>query len=253
MKKTIYTLIIFLVSIQAKGELGETQITAEEGIEVFQKEKYYLLKKNVEIVSDNFNLNADVVKAYFEKDLYDIINIYAEGNVSLDSKEKGINATGNVLEFSFNEETIKITGANSVLNLTNCSMFSNGIIHVNNSVGTFYLNGNDSTLKNEDIFVSGKIIDGKFLSNNNINEIVELNVEDENISNIKTEKIDMYSLKAKYNKNNNLIELNEKVKVIRGDEIITGDYGYVDLEKNSYKVTSNNSKKVKVLIKQSNE
>ena len=65
MKKTIYTLIIFLVSIQAKGELGETQITAEEGIEVFQKEKYYLLKKNVEIVSDNFNLNADVVKAYF--------------------------------------------------------------------------------------------------------------------------------------------------------------------------------------------
>ena len=37
MKKIIYTLIIFLVSIQAKGELGETQITAEEGIEVFQK------------------------------------------------------------------------------------------------------------------------------------------------------------------------------------------------------------------------
>ena len=124
-------------------------------------------------------------------------------------------------------------------------------MYITNSI--IYLNGNDSTLKNEDIFVSGKIIDGKFLSNNNINEIVELNVEDENISNIKTEKIDMYSLKAKYNKNNNLIELNEKVKVIRGDEIITGDYGYVDLEKNSYKVTSNNSKKVKVLIKQSNE
>ena len=40
----ITLLILFLNNINAK-ELGQTQITAEDGIEVFQKEKYYLLKK----------------------------------------------------------------------------------------------------------------------------------------------------------------------------------------------------------------
>ena len=35
------------------------------GIEVFQEEKYYLLKKNVEIVSDEFELNGNLVKIFF--------------------------------------------------------------------------------------------------------------------------------------------------------------------------------------------
>ena len=30
-------------------DVGQTEITTEDGIEVFQDEKYYLLKKNVEI------------------------------------------------------------------------------------------------------------------------------------------------------------------------------------------------------------
>ena len=34
----------------------------------------------------------------------------------------------------------------------------------------------------------------------------------------------------------------------RGSEIITGDYGVLDTNKNSYKVSSNNSNKVKVII-----
>ena len=132
-------------------------------------------------------------------------------------------------------------------------MFSDGIIEVNNLDGTFLINGKNSKLKNDDITINGSDIKGKFSSNNDINEIVELYVEDQNICNIKTNEIDMFSLKAKYNKEKNIIELIDNVKVIRGKEIITGDYGYVDIESNSYKVTSNNSSKVKVLISQENE
>ena len=43
-------------------------------------------------------------------------------------------------------------------------------------------------------------------------------------------------------------ELFKNVKVIRGNEIITGDYGTLDTDSNSYKVKSNNSKKVKVIL-----
>ena len=48
MKFIIVFFIIFLNYNYAIGRnIGETEITTEDGIEVFQKEKYYLLKKNV--------------------------------------------------------------------------------------------------------------------------------------------------------------------------------------------------------------
>tara|TARA_Y100000590_G_C15503690_1_gene932646 strand:+ start:254 stop:1018 length:765 start_codon:yes stop_codon:yes gene_type:complete len=254
MKYIIFIFIIFIYfkNINAIG-LGETQITAEDGIEVFQKEKYYLLKNNVEIISDNFNLNADTVKAFFDKDLYDIVKLYAEGKVFLNSDKRGISAKGDILEFTLKNEKIKIIGVKSELILNKASMFSDGIIEVNNNKGTFFLNGKNSSLNSENITVKGTIINGEFISLNEVNEVTKLDVQDDKISNIKTNKIDMYSLKAIYDKEKNIIELIDKVKVIRGNEIITGDYGNVDIENNSYKVSSNKASKVKVLITQSDE
>ena len=43
----IITILLFSVTIQSR-ELGETEITTEDGIEVFQNEKFYLLKKKCE-------------------------------------------------------------------------------------------------------------------------------------------------------------------------------------------------------------
>ena len=48
MKLIINLIIIFIFSESVLAlEKGETEITTEDGIEVFQNEKYYLLKKNV--------------------------------------------------------------------------------------------------------------------------------------------------------------------------------------------------------------
>ena len=71
MIKIIFSfLIIIIVSWNLFGRnVGETEITTEEGIEVFQNEKFYLLKKNVQIVSDTFSLSGDNVKFMFNKDL----------------------------------------------------------------------------------------------------------------------------------------------------------------------------------------
>ena len=252
MKKIIIISLFIFINISHVNSkaLGETEITAEDGIEVFQKEKYYLLKKNVKIISDNLNLSADLVRAYFDKDLYDITNIYAEGSVVLNADDKGVKAKGNIIEFTINDENIKINGINSELILEEVSMFSNGTIDVNNIDGTFLLKGTKSKMISGDINVYGEYIEGKF---SNQNEIINLNVEDKKLSNIKTNDTNMFAVRAIYDKKNNIIELKEKVKVIRGNETITGDYGFVDIENNSYKVTSDNSKKVKILISQSDE
>ena len=62
----------------------------------------------------------------------------------------------------------------------------------------------------------------------------------------------MFSKKATYNKNKSIIELFDNVKINRGNEIITGDYGILDTKNNSYKVSSNTNK-VKAIITNTNE
>ena len=63
----------------------------------------------------------------------------------------------------------------------------------------------------------------------------------------------MYANIINYNRKNSLIELENNVKIIRDGEIITGDYGTLNMETNSYKVNSKASKKVKVIISNQDE
>ena len=63
----------------------------------------------------------------------------------------------------------------------------------------------------------------------------------------------MFAKKINYNKNENLIELFENVKILKGKEVITGDYALIDTLKESYKIKSNQKSKVKALISTNNE
>ena len=111
MKLIINIIIIFLISITLNArEIGETEITTEDGIEVFQNEKFYLLKQNVKIVSDNFILSADEVKINFDKSLYDITELDASGNVDFKSNEFETSGSGNFLNFKVKVEKIKVEG-----------------------------------------------------------------------------------------------------------------------------------------------
>ena len=245
--------IIFFSSNSISREAGQTEITTDQGIEVFQNEKFYLLKKNVKIISDDFELNADLVKGYFDKDLYDIIKIESEGNVTLLSNQ-GMKAKGQKVNFSTKNENINVLGKGSSLDYDNIEMFSDGLIKVNNLTGKFKLEGDSSELKTDEILIIGNTIDGQYKNINGINEIVNLEVQDYNLANIQTNNLNMFANKAIYNKKDNIIELFENVKVIRDNEIITGDYANIDTLNESYKIKSKDSeKKVKILLNKINE
>jgi len=250
---TSYLIFIFASWSLSARNIGETEITTDEGIEVFQNEKFYLLKKNVQIISDTFSLSGDEVKVFFNKDLYDITTIYADGKVILNADANGINAIGNSMEIYLIDEKIIVRGLNSKLHLKNTIMLSDGRIEVNNKDGIFVLTGPNSSMSSEDINITGENIDGQFSTIDENREVIKLNVKDEKISNIKTTDVDMYANKVIYNKKNSIIELFENVKIIRGNEIITGDYGILNTDTNSYKVKSNNSNKVKAIITENNE
>ena len=248
--KIIIIILFLLISHNSSfsRNIGETEITTEEGIEVFQNEKYYLLKKNVKIESDTFNLTGDLIKIFFEKDLYDIKIIDAVGNVKMVSDSYRIKANGENLVFIVKTEEISLKGLNSNLITEDTDMYSDGTIIVNNITGDFLIEGRNSSLDTEDIFIEGEYIEGNFSNNNESKEINLLNVLDKKIAYIKTDDTEMYSNKINYDKKTSLIELENNVKIIRGGETITGDYGTLDTATNSYKVKSKDSKKVKVII-----
>ena len=248
--KIIIIILFLLISHNSSfsRNIGEAEITTEEGIEVFQNEKYYLLKKNVKIESDTFNLTGDLIKIFFEKDLYDIKIIDAVGNVKMISESYRIKASGENLVFIVNKEEISLKGLNSNLITEDTDMYSDGTIIVNNITGDFLIEGQNSSLDTEDIFIEGEYIEGNFSTNNENKEINLLNVLDKKIAYIKTDDTEMYSNKINYDKKTSLIELENNVKIIRGGETITGDYGTLDTATNSNKVKSKDSKKVKVII-----
>ena len=248
---SITLVILFSFNIIAR-EIGETEITTEDGIEVFQDEKYFLLKKNVKILSDNFNLNAKDVKIDFDKSLYDITELNAKGEVNFVSSKFGMSSKSEYLKFEVKTERLKVNGKNSELITKDIKMYSDGFIKINNLNGDFKLEGPNSKLINENIFIKAEKIDGIFSNIGDQKEITFLNVIDKKISYVKNNNTEMYAKKINFDNKTSIIELIDDVVIIRNGEKITGDYGTLDTKNNSYKIKSNNNTKVKVVI-QNNE
>ena len=250
----IKLIIILLITTNVVSKaVGKTEITTEEGIEVYQDSKYYLLKKNVHIKSDNFNLKGDIVKIFFDKSLYDIKEIEAKGSVTFDSSEFKINGNGEYLNFKVSSEEIIIDGLNSKLITNNINMVSDGIIKVNNLNGDFIIKGKNSKLINENILIIGDNIKGSFENDFDQKEIKYLDVDDKEISYVKNLNTEMYAKKINFDSESSLIELKDNVTIIRDGEKIKGDYGTLDTKNNSYKIKSNNKNKVIVIIENNDE
>ena len=132
-------------------------------------------------------------------------------------------------------------------------MFSDGKINVDNIGGTFFINGSNSKLLSDNIFIRGSMIQGEFEIIDGKRNIAKLVVEDEKKLNIKTDDTIMFAKKAIYDKKESVIELFDNVVIKRDSETINGDYGILNTKKNSYKVSSKNSNKVKAIISNTNE
>ena len=180
--------------------------------------------------------------------MYDIQELIASTGVNFKSNAYNIKGKGETLKFNIQNEEIRVTGEKSELFLETAEMFSDGSITVDNLAGSFSIEGSNSKLISDTIFITGFMINGTLVNANGTREISNLEVHDENILSIISEDTEMFSKKAFYDKEKSIIELFDSVTIKKGGEIITGDYGVLDTNKNSYKVSSNNSNKVKVII-----
>jgi hypothetical protein len=76
-----------------------------------------------------------------------------------------------------------VTGEKSELFLETTEMFSDGSITVDNLAGSFSIEGSNSKLISDEIFITGFIINGILVNKNGNREISNLEVQDENILN----------------------------------------------------------------------
>lgn len=191
-----------------------TIITADDGINVYQDKKYYELKNNVKVKSINFDLNADNVLAYYGKDFYDLTKIIATGNAEI-----------------FTPEGSEIKGDKVIYEIQS---------------GNFSISGNGIFIDKE-LVVEGDDIKGQIIEINKIKYVKRVEAKDKKKVFIKNKDMKSYSKSAIYTKENEVLELFDEVKIIKKQEVTTGDYANINMETNDYSIRSINNK-VQLLI-----
>ena len=193
----ILNIIFINLKLSAEENLNyDTEITTDSGITLYQNEKYYELIDNVKIKSQNFNLKAENVIAYYKDDLYDLVKIIAKKNAEIDTLDGAI-----------------ITG--------------DEIIYEIESVN-FFISGN-GFFSNEKLTVKSDEIKGEIKEFNKEKYINIVEAKDNKKVYIENQNMKSYSKSAIYSKDNNLLELFDEVKIIKGQEITTGDYASINM------------------------
>ena len=223
MKKIL--LLLFLInSISSILKANEndnygTEITTDGGITLYQNNKYYELIDNVKINATNFDLSADNVIAYYKVDLYDLIKVIATGKAKIKTSDGAI-----------------ISGDKVIYEIEN---------------GNFKIEGN-GLFKNDKLTVKSKDIKGEIEEINDKKYIKNVEAKDDKRVYIQNNDMKSYSKSAVYSKTNDLLELFDEVKIMKGKEITTGDYATINIETNDYSIKSINNK-VKLLLSSEEE
>tara|TARA_B100001123_G_C15242179_1_gene999522 strand:+ start:114 stop:782 length:669 start_codon:yes stop_codon:yes gene_type:complete len=191
-----------------------TIITTDGGIKVYQNEKYYDLLDNVKIDSKDFDLTANNVLAYYDADLYDLTKIIAKKDAEIITSEGAI--------IKGDEVTYEIKSGKF-------SIYGNGIF------------------VSENLRVEAEKIEGEIIEINKEKYVKKVDAKDSKKVFIENKEMKSYSKSAIYTKNNETLELFDEVKIIKGQEITTGDYANINMETNDYTIKSINNK-VQLLI-----
>ena len=138
-KKIFVLIFLSLFSFSSNGfaekqndkNSSKLTVEADDSIEWFEKEKYYVAKGNVILKKDGFTLNANFVQAYYEiKDGENVLNkILAKDAVTL-TKEK-TKATGQSMTYNLNNKIAILSGPFQTLTSQSGYVESNEIIKFN--------------------------------------------------------------------------------------------------------------------------
>ena len=249
-----YLLLFYLIfftypfSVLSKNDNAESKsqltVEADESLEWFEKEKYYLAKGNVLLTKDGLRLNANKVKAdYEEKKGENVLKkIIAEGNVTL-IKGK-VKATGQFMTYDVEKKIALMLGSFQTFSSTSGYIESNKVLMYNDTNNKAEAKGNVIIILVNKTKIYADNIKAEFTGKEktlkkaiaNGNVIIENNIKG------KKSKANI----GIYNSSNETIELKGNVVIINQGSTIIGSQGITNIKTGISKITSNPDKKDRV-------
>ena len=244
---SLFFCILFTYSVFAENKSNklntELKVEADESLEWFEKEKYYLAKGNVILTKDGLRLYASKVRANYkeENDENVLKMIIANGNVVL-TKGK-IKATGEFMRYNVKDKIALISGKFQTFTSPSGYIESNKQLMFNDNTNKAQAIGKVKIiLKNKTKIFADRIkadFTGKAKSLQKA--IAKGNVVIESHIDGKKSLADI----GIYDSKNQIIELKGNVKIINQGSVIMGSQGINNIKTGISKITGNKKQRVK--------
>ena len=229
-------ILVFILSVvfsqfvwaTTNNNKSELTVEADESLEWFEKEKYYLAKGNVILKKDGVTLKANIIKAdYVLENGENILKkIIAEGKVIL--TKENTKATGQYMTYDIKDKIAKISGPFQTF------LSPSGYVESKKNIIFDNLNNKAKAEGNVKIILSNKTViyadnvKADFESNNKslTKAIAKGNVIIENKAKERRSEADL----GVYNSNDEIIRLTGNVVIINKKSKLSGSKGITNLK-----------------------
>ncbi len=231
-KLTILVFILFtsfsqLVWAKTNNNKSELTVEADESLEWFEKEKYYLAKGNVILKKDGVTLKANIIKAdyVFENGENILKKIIAKEEVIL--TKDNTKATGEYMTYDLEEKIANISGSFQTFSSPSGYVESKKIITFDNLNNKAEAEGDVKIILSNKTVIYADNIKADFESNNKSlkKAVARGNVIIENKTKGRKSKADL----GVYNANDEIIRLTGNVVIINQKSKLSGSKGITNL------------------------
>ena len=223
---------------------SELTVEADESLEWFEKEKYYLAKGNVTLKKDGVTLKANIVRAdYVFKNDENILNkIIAKDKVILTNKN--IRATGQYMTYNLNKKIAKISGPFQTFSSKSGYIESNKKITYDDLKNKAEAEGNVKIILSNKTIIYADHIKADFNSNDKSlkKAIARGNVIIENKAKKRKSKADL----GIYNSDNEMVQLSGNVIIINKNSKVSGSKGITNLKTGETNIIGDKKNKKRV-------
>ena len=242
------TLILYPFSVFSENHSASVKseliVEADESLEWFEKEKYYLAKGNVILTKDGLRLNADIVKATYEEEKGENVlkKITAKGNVTL-TKEKA-KVTGELMTYDVKTKIAQMSGSFQTFSSPSGYIESNKSLRFDDSNNKAEAQGKVKIILVNKTIIYADNVKANFTGKEKSLQkaIAKGNVIIENKLQGKTSKADI----GIYNSFNQLMELQGNVVIVNQGSKIMGSKGTSNIKTGMSKIIGNLEKKERV-------
>ncbi len=249
-KISIFFVILFasfsqLVCAKTSKNQSELIVEADDSLEWFEKEKYYMAKGNVILKKDSLTLKANIVKAHYVfKNGENILKkIMAKENVILTKKHT--KATGQYMTYDLENKIARLLGPLQTLTSPSGYLEAKKIIVFDDLRNKADAEGNVKIILSNNTIIYADNIKADFEPNKKTlkKAIAKGNVIIENKIKRRKSKADL----GVYNSNKELVELSGNVEIINQNSKVSGSKGVTNLNTNVSNIIGDpkNKKRVK--------